>query len=265
MRKKFVVGNWKMYTTAAEARQLTKAIVDGIGMMSMADRASVALCPPFPYLALVGEMLKGSGVALGAQNLYPETEGAFTGEVSPRMLLDLSCTYVILGHSERRHTLGESDAFINQKVRVALTAGLHVILCVGETLDQRKAHETETVLDRQLVQGLVDVSSGVLSRMTIAYEPLWAIGGHGHHATPQQAQDAHALIRRRFARMYGEKSAQAVVIQYGGSVKPENAASMLTPHGVDGALIGGASLQADQFLAIVQAGINAPQTAEEST
>ena len=260
IRQKFVVGNWKMHTTAAEATQLANAIVDGMGAMSMADRVSVALCPPFPYLALVGEMLKGSGMALGAQNLYPETEGAFTGEVSPTMLLDLGCTYVILGHSERRRILGESDAFINRKVRVALTAGLHVILCVGETLDQRKAHETETVLDRQLVQGLVDVSSGVLSRMTIAYEPLWAIGNLGHHATPQQAQDAHALIRRRFARMYGENSAQAVVIQYGGSVKPENAASMLTPHGVDGALIGGASLHAEQFLAIVRAGINERQT-----
>ena len=193
------------------------------------DRVSVAVCPPFPYLALVGEILKGSCVALGAQNLYPEKEGAFTGEVSPTMLLDLGCKYVILGHSERRHILGESDAFINQKVRVALTAGLNVILCVGETLDQRKADQTEAVLDRQLTQGLVDVSSGVLNRMTIAYEPLWAIGNLGHHATPQQAQDAHALIRRCFARIYGEKSAQAVVIQYGGSVKPENAASMLTP------------------------------------
>ena len=264
IRQKFVVGNWKMHTTAAEATLLAKAIVDGMGIMSMADRVSVALCPPFPYMALVGEILEGSCVALGAQNLYPEKEGAFTGEVSPTMLLDLGCKYVILGHSERRHILGESDAFINQKVRVALTAGLNVILCVGETLDQRKADQTEAVLDRQLTQGLVDVSSGVLIRMIIAYEPLWAIGNLGHHATPQQAQDAHALIRRCFARIYGEKSAQAVVIQYGGSVKPENAASMLTPHGVDGALIGGASLHSDQFLAIVQAGISEAQVVGKS-
>ena len=262
MRQKFVVGNWKMYTTAAEARRLAKAIVDGMGMHE--DRVSVAVCPPFPYLALVGEILKGSRVALGAQNLYPEKEGAFTGEVSPTMLLDLGCKYVILGHSERRHKLGESDAFINQKVRVALAAGLDVILCVGETLDQRKADQTEAVLDRQLIQGLAGVSADTLTRLTIAYEPVWAIGSHGHHATPQQAQEAHAVIRRRFAQMFGEKSAQALAIQYGGSVKPENAAALLSRHGVDGALIGGASLHADQFLAIVRAGISEPQTEGKS-
>ncbi|MFY9689961.1 MAG: triose-phosphate isomerase [Candidatus Acidiferrales bacterium] len=264
IRQKFVVGNWKMHTTAAEATQLAKTIVDGMWIMSGNDRVSVGVCPPFPYLALVGGILKGSCVALGAQNLYPEKEGAFTGEVSPTMLLDLGCKYVILGHSERRRIFGESDSFINQKVRVALTAGLDVILCVGETLDQRKAEQTEAVLDRQLTQGLVDVVPADLSRMTIAYEPLWAIGSSGREATPQQAQDAHALIRRRFARIYGEKSAQALVIQYGGSVKPDNAASMLTTHGVDGALIGGASLHADQFLAIVRAGISEPQTKSKS-
>ena len=259
IRQKFIVGNWKMHTTAADATRLAKAIVDGIGIMRGKDCVSVAVCPPFPYLALVGEILKATCIALGAQNLYPEEDGAFTGEVSPTMLLDLGCKYVILGHSERRRILGESDVFINQKVQVAVTAGLNVILCVGETLDQRKAEQTEAVLDRQLTQGLVDVLSGDLSRMTIAYEPLWAIGNLGHHATPQQAQDSHALIRRCFSRIYGEKSAQAVVIQYGGSVKPENAASMLTPRGVDGALIGGASLHADQFLAIVRAGISEAQ------
>jgi triosephosphate isomerase len=264
IRQKFIVGNWKMHTTAAEATQLAKAIVDGVGTISGNDRVSVAVCPPFPYLAVVGEILKATRVALGAQNLYPEKEGAFTGEVSPTMLLDLGCKYVILGHSERRHIFGESDTFINQKVRVALTAGLDVILCVGETLDQRKAQQTEAVLDRQLTQGLVDVPADTLNRVTIAYEPVWAIGSSGHEATPQQAQDAHALIRRRFARIYGEKSAQAVVIQYGGSVKPENAASMLTPHGVDGALIGGASLHADQFLAIVRAGISEAQVIGKS-
>jgi len=264
LHKKFVVGNWKMHTTTADATHLAKEIADGLGAMNIVDRVSVAVCPPFPYLGLVGEILKGSGVALGAQNLYPEKDGAFTGEVSPTMLLDLGCKYVILGHSERRRILGESDAFINQKVRAALTAGLDVILCVGETLDQRNSGQTEAMLDRQLTQGLADVSFGVLNRVTIAYEPLWAIGNLGHHATPQQAQDAHALIRRCFARIYGEKSAQAVVIQYGGSVKPENAASMLTPYGVDGALIGGASLRADQFLAIVQAGISEAQVIGKS-
>ncbi|MGA3053757.1 MAG: triose-phosphate isomerase [Candidatus Korobacteraceae bacterium] len=261
LRQKFVVGNWKMYTTAAEVRRLAKAVVHGIGIE---DRVSVAVCPPFPYLALVGEILEGSRVALGAQNLYPEKEGAFTGEVSPTMLLDLGCKYVILGHSERRYKLGESDAFINQKVRVALAAGLYVILCVGETMEQRNANQTEALLDRQLTQGLAGVSPDTLTRLSIAYEPVWAIGNLEHHATPQQAQDAHAVIRRRFGQMFGEKSAQALAIQYGGSVKPENAAALLCRDGVDGALVGGASLIADQFLAIVRAGISEPQTKRKS-
>ncbi len=262
MRQKFVAGNWKMYTTAAEAKRLAKAVVDGVGIE---DRVSVAVCPPFPYLALVGEILKGSRVALGAQNLYPEKEGAFTGEVSPTMLLDLGCKYVILGHSERRHNLGESDTFINQKVRVALAAGLDVIFCVGETLDQREADQTKAVLDRQLIQGLAGVSADTLPRLTIAYEPVWAIGKPGHGATPQQAQEAHAVIRRRFGQMFDEKSAQTLAIQYGGSVKPDNAAALLSRPGVDGALIGGASLHADQFLAIVRAGISEPQSRRETS
>ena len=252
MRDKFIVGNWKMHTTARVASRLARAIVDGVDTR---DKVRVAVCPPFPYLALVGEILEGSLVALGAQNLYPEKEGAFTGEVSPTMLLDLGCKYVILGHSERRHVLGESDAFINQKVLVALAAGLEVILCVGETLEQREAGHAEAVLDRQLMQGLAGISAEALTGLSIAYEPVWAIGDHGHHATPQQAQDAHAIIRARFGRNFGEDSARALTIQYGGSVKPENAAAILSRHGVDGALVGGASLQADQFLAIIKAGI----------
>jgi len=261
LRQKAVVGNWKMYTNAAEAKRLAKAVVDGMGAE---ERVSVTLCPPFPYLALVAEILKGSRVALGAQNLYPEKEGAFTGEVSPTMLLDLGCKYVILGHSERRYKLGESDAFINQKVRVALAAGLDVILCVGETLEQRNANQTEALLDRQLTQGLDGVSPDTLTRLSIAYEPVWAIGNLEHHATPQQAQEAHAVIRRRFGQMFGEKSVQTLVIQYGGSVKPDNAAALLCRDGVDGALIGGASLIADQFLAIVRTTIGASQAKRKS-
>ncbi|MGA9750660.1 MAG: triose-phosphate isomerase [Acidobacteriota bacterium] len=257
MRKKSVVGNWKMHTTADEARRLANAVVEGVGKD---DRVSVALCPPFPYLALVGKILDGSRVALGAQNLYPEKEGAFTGEVSPTMLLDVGCKVVILGHSERRHTLGESNAFINQKVRAALAAGLDVILCIGETLDQRKANRTESVLDRQLVQGLAGVSADTCSRLSIAYEPVWAIGEGGHRATPRQAEEAHELIRNSFGKLLGERPALALVVLYGGSVKPESAAALLNRPGVDGALIGGASLQADQFLAIVRAGIREPKT-----
>ena len=261
VREKFVVGNWKMHTTAAEATRLAKAVVDGFGVE---DRVCVGICPPFPYLALVGEILKGSRVSLGAQNLYPETEGAFTGEVSPTMLLDLGCKYVILGHSERRKKLGESDAFINQKVRFALATGLHVILCIGETLEQRAVNQTEAVLDHQMMQGLAGLAAESLPQLSIAYEPIWAIGNTGHHATPRQADEAHAIIRRRFGRMFEEKAAQSLVIQYGGSVKPENAASLLSRPGVDGALIGGASLNADQFLAIVHAGITETQTGGKS-
>jgi fructose-bisphosphate aldolase class I len=256
MRQKFVIGNWKMYTTAAEASQLAKAIVDGVGSE---DGVSVVICPPFPYLAIVGEILKGSRVALGAQNLFPEKEGAFTGEVSPAMLLDLDCKYVILGHSERRKNLGESDTFINQKVLIALVAGLDVILCVGETLDQRESKQTESVLDRQLIQGLAGLSADMLARLSIAYEPVWAIGSNGRQATPQQAEEEDVVIRKCFSQMFGEQAAQMLTIVYGGSVNPENAVALFSQRGVDGVLVGADSLNADQFLAIVRAGISEQQ------
>lgn len=251
-RQKYIVANWKMHTTSFEAEQLAKGVIDGL---RAADHVTVILCPPFPYLALVGDMLKGSRVALGAQNMYPEAEGAFTGEVSPTMLLDLGCKYVILGHSERRHKMDESDAFINRKVKCALAAGLEVILCVGETLEQRKATQTEALLDSQLCKGLIGVPPEAISRLSVAYEPVWAIGDPEHHATPQQAQDAHTIVRRQFSKLFGETKAHQLVVQYGGSVEPENAAGFLSRNGVDGALIGGASLKADTFLAIVRAGI----------
>jgi triosephosphate isomerase len=239
------------------------AVGDGIpgrGCIEANAHALARYAAPFPYLGIVGETLMGSGIALGAQNLFPEKEGAFTGEVSPTMLLDLGCQYVILGHSERRHKLGESDEFINHKVRVALAAGLYVIFCVGETLGQREANQTEMVLDQQLIQGLAGLSVDTLSHLSIAYEPVWAIGSHGHQATPQQAQEEHAVIRHRFGQMFGEHSALALAIHYGGSVSPENAAELFSQQGVDGVLIGADSLNASQFLAIVQAGIHAPQT-----
>jgi triosephosphate isomerase len=262
MRHKFVIGNWKMYTTAAEAKHLAQAVVAG---MSLEDNVTVAVCPPFPYLALVGEILKGSRVAIGAQNLYPAPEGAFTGEVSPTMLLDLGCQYVILGHSERRHILGETDAFINQKVKVALSVGLKVIFCVGEMLAQREAKQTQSVLDRQLLQGLDGLSLETLSHLSIAYEPVWAIGSSGHHATPTQAQETHAVIRHRFSQMFGARSVQTVAIHYGGSVNPENADAFLSRPSIDGVLIGGDSLHAEPFLAIVQAAIRQTKTPVEAT
>jgi len=252
IHQKFVVGNWKMRTTAFEAEQLAKGIIEGF---DRADHVTVILCPPFPYLALVGDMLKGTQIALGAQNMYPEAEGAYTGEVSPTMLLDLGCKYVILGHSERRHTLGESDSFINQKVECALSAGLNAILCVGETLEQRKAKQTEAVLDRQLSQGLANVPPEFLSRLFIAYEPVWAIGNALHHENPQQAHDAHSLIRHKLSQIVGETWAEKIPVQYGGSVEPGNAAGFLGQHGINGVLVGGASLKADEFLAIIHAAI----------
>ena len=260
VQQKTIVGNWKMHTTSSDARQLARGIVDGLRNQ---EGVSVILCPPFPYLALVGDILKGSRIALGAQNMYPEKEGAFTGEVSPTMLLDLGCKFVILGHSERRHKLGESDAFINQKVKVALAAGLDVILCVGETLEQRKANQTEALLDRQLGLGLANVQNDTLRRVSIAYEPVWAIGNAQHHATPQQAQEAHAVLRARFGQIFGKAAADAVSIQYGGSVVPDDAAALLSRPGVDGALIGGASLIANEFVAIARSAI--AETREAST
>ena len=252
MGKKLIVGNWKMYTTAIEARKLAKSVVEGMGIE---NRVTVVICPPFPYLGMVGEILQGSRVKLGAQNVFPEKEGAFTGEVSPTMLLDLGCKYVILGHSERRHRLSESNTFINQKIRVALAASLDVIFCVGETLHQRESDQTEAVLNRQLMQGLAGLSANTLSRLSIAYEPVWAIGNLGHHATPRQAKDAHAIIRRYFSQMFEEESAQTLVILYGGSVNPQDAAALFEQQGVDGVLVGADSLNADQFLSIIQAGV----------
>jgi triosephosphate isomerase len=252
IQKKTIVGNWKMHTNCSDAQHLAQGIVDGLIDQ---EGVFIILCPPFPYLALVGDILKDTLIALGAQNMYPEKQGAFTGEVSPTMLLDMGCKYVILGHSERRHKLGESDTFINEKVNVALAAGLDVILCVGETMEQRKANQTEALLDRQLSLGLANMPKDALYRVSIAYEPVWAIGNAAHHATPQQAEEAHAVLRKRFGQIFGNEAAEAVSIQYGGSVVPDNAAAMLSRPGIDGALIGGASLIANEFLAIARSAI----------
>ena len=252
IQKKTIVGNWKMHTTSSDASALAQGIVDGL---RNEEGVSIILCPPFPYLAMVGEILKGTRITLGAQNMYPEKEGAFTGEVSPTMLLDLGCKYVILGHSERRHKLGESDAFINEKIGFALAAGLDVILCVGETIEERKAGQTEALLDRQLGLGLANVQSESLFRVSIAYEPVWAIGNADHHATPQQVEDAHATLRARFGQIFGKDAAAIVSIQYGGSVVPDDASALLSRPGVDGALIGGASLIANEFIAIARSAI----------
>jgi triosephosphate isomerase len=251
MRTPFVAGNWKMFTTASTAVQLARAVVAGLGAE---ERVQVGLFPPFPYLTAVGECLRGSRVVLGAQDLYPEKEGAFTGEVSPVMLRDVGCTHVLVGHSERRHILGESDAFLNRKVHAALASELRVVFCVGETLAEREADQTEAVLDRQLQTGLAGLTRANLAALVIAYEPVWAIGT-GRIATPDQAQQAHAFLRRRIGEILGEEAARRLPIQYGGSAKPENVVPLLRQPDVDGALVGGASLKADLFLAIVRAAL----------
>lgn len=245
-RPKFVAGNWKMYTTLAGARGLASTIASGLGEDK---RTIVAVFPPFTALNTVAQTIKGSALAVGAQNCHFEREGAFTGEVSPQMLVDAGCQYVIIGHSERRHGLGETNAILNKKLKSALAAGLHVIFCVGELLSEREANATETVLVAQLTEGLEGVN---LENVVIAYEPVWAIGT-GVVATPEQAQAAHAFIRGKIAELYSENSANALLIQYGGSVKPDNAQALLHLPDVDGALVGGASLKADTFLAIVRA------------
>ncbi len=253
MRRYFVAGNWKMNLNHVEAR----ALVDGLkAELARESRIDVAVCPPFVYLDAVAAMVKGTSIKLGAQNCYFETKGAFTGEVAPAMLLDVGCTHVILGHSERRHVIGETDELIAKKVKAALAAGLKVILCVGETLDERKAGRTNDVVKTQTVKGLFDVSTAQLASVTIAYEPVWAIGT-GVNAQPKDANDVHEFIRGLVAGKFGKAVAESMTIQYGGSVKPENAAELMGQPHVDGALVGGASLKADQFLGIVRNTIRA--------
>jgi triosephosphate isomerase len=248
-RQKYVLGNWKMYGSTTLVRQLAAEVVKGVGGES---RVNVAVCPPFPYLGAVGEVIRGTPVRLGAQDAYFEKEGAFTGSVSPDMLADVGCTYVILGHSERRHGLHESDWVIHRKVFAALRAGLHVVFCLGETPDERKAGLTDTVIRFQLTAGLGGLEAQALAKVIVAYEPVWAIGT-GQTATPEQAQQAHEVLRRQAARIFGEETAARLPILYGGSVKPENVVSLLRMPDVDGGLVGGASLHADAFLAIVRA------------
>ncbi len=250
MRKKFIAGNWKMNLDNTAATALAQGLVQSLGAVTKAD---VAVCPPFVYLSAVAAALKGSPIALGAQDVFYEANGAFTGEISTAMLKDVGCTYAIIGHSERRHVIGESNALINRKTRAALAGGLLPILCIGELLEEREGGKTEAVLEKQLREGLVDISASEMRKITLAYEPVWAIGT-GKTATPQQAQDAHAFCRQVLARIFDGATAQSVRIQYGGSVKADNAAELLGQPDVDGALVGGASLKVNDFAAIVKAG-----------
>lgn len=250
-RRPIVGGNWKMNTTTESGTALARSVGEAFGTI---DGVDAFVCPPFPFLAQVGEVLKqaGGGIVLAAQDIYHEPAGAFTGEVSAEMLTDVGCGAVLLGHSERRHVIGERDELINKKTHAALNAGLTAVLCIGETLEQREAGETDAVNKRQLTAGLEGVSTEQMADVVIAYEPVWAIGT-GKTASSDDAQSAHAAIREVLANLYDQKTADATRIQYGGSCKPSNAAELFAQPDIDGGLIGGAALKADEFLAILRA------------
>ena len=250
-RTKIVAGNWKMNLDRAKARELTAAVAARRGEAATVE---LVLCPPALYLETVGTALAAtqSDVGLGGQNMHDKASGAFTGEVAPPMLLDLGCRYVSLGHSERRTLFGETDATVNAKTKAALAAGLTPIVCVGETLEEREGGRTEAVVTEQVKGSLAGLSPAELEKVVVAYEPVWAIGT-GKVATPQQAQEVHALIRSLLGQLASPAVAAKVRIQYGGSVKPDNAADLAAQPDIDGALVGGASLKADDFLGIAKA------------
>jgi triosephosphate isomerase len=248
MRKKVIAANWKMYKTPEEARAFMTAFLP---LVKDHTRDEIVVCTPYLDLPVAIEAAKGTNVAIGAENMHWEKEGAYTGEISAGMLNAIGCTHVIIGHSERRQYFAETDDTVNRKVEVALEAGLTPIMCVGEVLQEREANLTEDVLRRQIARGLNGVSGRKAARLIVAYEPVWAIGT-GKTATPQMAVDAHAVIRSEAARVLGEEVAKNLRILYGGSVKPANAHDLMSQEEIDGALVGGASLKPDSFTEIVK-------------
>jgi triosephosphate isomerase len=251
-RTPLVAANWKMYKTRQEAVEFLEAALPDLAAV---EGVEVVLCPPFTALETVGRLLVGTPVRLGAQNLHWERQGAFTGEVSPVMLAELGCTYVIVGHSERRRWFGETDDRVRRKVRAAFDAGLVPILCVGETLEERQAGQTESRVLEQVTEAVADLSSEEAGRLVLAYEPVWAIGT-GHAATGEEANRVIGILRGYLERRFGE-AGRRIRIQYGGSVRASNAAEFLTQPEVDGALVGGASLDPTEFTGIVRAAASA--------
>ncbi len=246
MRKMIIAGNWKMNMTNSESSELVKSLVEQIGQV---ENPLVIVCPPYTALSVVKKLLDGSNIFLGAQNMYAEQSGAYTGEISPSMLLTIGTTYVILGHSERREYFSETDRMVSAKVKLALESGLLPIVCVGEKLDERESGKTEDVIGSQIDGSLADLDADDMKKIIVAYEPIWAIGT-GKTATPEMAQEVHSFIRGRLKDRFGD-IADEVTIQYGGSVKGDNAAGLLSQPDIDGALVGGASLKVDQFVKIV--------------
>lgn len=247
-RKPFLAGNWKMYKTIPDAVKFAKEFKETV--KDVKDR-DILLCVPFTQIQPMVKELSGTNVWVGAQNMYYEKEGAFTGEISPEQLVDAGAKFVVLGHSERRHIFGEKDELINKKVHAALAFGLSPILCVGELLEEREAGKTEAVVKTQTVEGFKNLSKEQALKVVIAYEPVWAIGT-GKTATPEDADAVHAVIRKVLASIYDQQTAESVRIQYGGSVKPENVDTLMAKPNIDGALVGGASLKVDSFTRIVK-------------
>lgn len=249
MRKKLMAANWKMYKTPDQTREFFR---DFLPLVEKHDRDEIAVCPPFVNVPAAVEAAKGSNIAVGAQNMYWEKEGAFTGEISTGMLLAVGCTHVIIGHSERRQYFGETDSTVNKRLEAALEAGLTPICCIGEMLEERKAGLTDEVLRRQCTVAFRGISGEKAAKLTVAYEPVWAIGT-GHTATPEMAQEAHLTIRAEAANALGQRVADDLRILYGGSVKPENAHALMAQPDIDGALVGAASLDPTSFAAICKA------------
>ncbi len=247
-RKPIIAGNWKMHKTRQQAADLANALAAQVGTY---EAVEVVLCPPYTALETVGAAIRGTRIALGAQNCHWADSGAYTGEIAPPMLVDVGCKYVIIGHSERRQYFAETDETINKKAQAAYRHGLIPIICVGETLEERQSGRTEDVITTQIKGCLSGLPSDKVAQSVIAYEPVWAIGT-GQTATKEQAQEVHALIRKLVAEMFSPEVAEQIRIQYGGSVKPQNIRELMAQPDIDGALVGGASLEADSFASIVR-------------
>lgn len=252
MRKKVIAGNWKMNMNLNESVSL---ISDFKKIYSPIENTDIIVCPPFTSLETINALIRDNQISLGAQNMYFENSGAFTGEISASMLKSVGCQYVIIGHSERRTIFGETNETINKKIKVALEAGLIPIFCIGETLEERENNITFEIIENQLSIGLMDIDENAMKNIIVAYEPVWAIGT-GKTASPGQAQEVHNFIRNWIKTNYSDDTAQSVIIQYGGSVKPENAKELLNKPDIDGALVGGACLNPDSFNKIIQAAVN---------
>jgi triosephosphate isomerase len=248
MRRPLIAGNWKLNKTVAESLELVNALKGEVADITDAD---IVVAPVFTALSKVAEALAGTNIAVAAQNCYPEKNGAFTGEVSPYLLKDVGCRYVIVGHSERRHLFGETDAFINDKIKALLNEGLSAIFCIGETLEERESGQMLEVLTTQFKEGLKNLSASDMKNVVVAYEPVWAIGT-GKTASDQQAEEVHAFIRGLLQGLFDEKTAAQTRILYGGSVKPENVDGLMAQENIDGTLVGGASLKPGDFTRIIR-------------